>query len=417
VTTADDGRWARYAEVAQVFTPGAPIDSLALFAGRLEQAKDVINAVSQTGQHVILYGERGVGKTSLANVLREIFADRLQTAVQAVRINCNTGDGFADIWRNVFRELDLPDPYVQAPEDVRYALRAVEGKTLVIIDELDRLAPDDTDETLPLLADTVKTLSDHPSQTTLALVGVADHVEELIKDHRSIERALVQVKMPRMSEGELADIVSKGCDRLEMEALPEARMRIVSLSAGLPHYTHLLSLHAGQRAVMDSRDLITEADVAIAIGLAVDKAQHSIASAYQRATRSVHKESLYPQVLLACALAEKDELGYFTSGDVRNPMSLIMGRPYDIPSYARHLNQFASAARGDVLQKRGTERNYFYRFENPLLQPYIILNGLSRQLIAREDLDKLLDRGEIVTAEEAFDQLTGESGEPSQPDS
>lgn len=137
------------------------------------------------------------------------------------------------------------------------------------------------------------------------------------------------------------------------------------------------------------------ADVAVAVSLAVEKAQQSITSAYIKATRSVHKESLFPQVLLACALAEKDDLGYFTSSDVREPMSTIMGKPYDIAAYAKHLNQFSSEKRGMVLKKSGEERNYFYRFENPLLQPFIILNGIARGLISRKTLRDLVGVDEI----------------------
>ena len=63
----------RLTRVAQAFTPSAPIDDLELFAGRLQQVQVVVNAVVQKGQHVALYGERGVGKTSLANILGDLF--------------------------------------------------------------------------------------------------------------------------------------------------------------------------------------------------------------------------------------------------------------------------------------------------------------------------------------------------------
>jgi len=43
-------------------------------------------------------------------------------------------------------------------------------------------------------------------------------------------------------------------------------------------------------------------------------------------------------------------------------MAAIMGKPYDIPAFARHLNEFASAVRGDVLTRSGQSRRYFYRF-------------------------------------------------------
>src|SRR4051812_42616126 len=96
----------RIARVADVFTPGAPVDDYTLFGGRREQIIDVINTVGQRGQHVMLYGERGVGKTSLANMLSAIFKDKALTKLASVGVNCQTNDSFASIWSNVFRELE-----------------------------------------------------------------------------------------------------------------------------------------------------------------------------------------------------------------------------------------------------------------------------------------------------------------------
>lgn len=103
-----------------------PIDSLDLFGGRMEQVLDVVNTVGQRGQHVVLYGERGVGKTSLANVLAEIFLDRELGAVGAVKVNCTTSDTYSSRWTNVLRELwgdddDGPLAGSSAPEHVRRA--------------------------------------------------------------------------------------------------------------------------------------------------------------------------------------------------------------------------------------------------------------------------------------------------------
>lgn len=53
-------------EARQLFSPAAPINAADLFAGRREEIKRFISAIDERGRHVILYGERGVGKTSLA---------------------------------------------------------------------------------------------------------------------------------------------------------------------------------------------------------------------------------------------------------------------------------------------------------------------------------------------------------------
>jgi ABC-type transport system involved in cytochrome bd biosynthesis fused ATPase/permease subunit len=76
-------------KIARIFTPSAPIDDRTLFAGRKKQMVRILNAISQRGQHAVLFGERGVGKTSLTNVIR----DFLQTPAESFSIistNCET---------------------------------------------------------------------------------------------------------------------------------------------------------------------------------------------------------------------------------------------------------------------------------------------------------------------------------------
>jgi Cdc6-like AAA superfamily ATPase len=377
-------RARRLAAVAHVFTPSAPISDLSFLSGRLGQISDVVSAVSQRGQHVALYGERGVGKTSLANILGQLYSEHPTVSLDAFSVNCSTNDDFFSLWRSVFRETGLdesdlpPDP---SPEDVRHLLAGLPRPAIIVIDELDRI---EDDEALSLLADTIKSLSDHSVPSTLVLVGVANSVMQLIGDHRSIERALVQVGMPRMSMNELVEIMDKGCDHTGLIMSPENKQRISRFSEGLPHYTHLLALHAAQLTVREDRDVITNADVDEAMRLAVEK--HSIRSDYQLAVRSAKSENLFPEVLLACALAPKRDLGYFPAGAVREPLSAIRAKPISIASYVRHLNKFTQLARGAILQQEGEKGRTFYRFANPLLQPYVILHGLSQGLLTEEQL-------------------------------
>src|SRR5665811_2568170 len=98
-------------------------------------------------------------------------------------------------------------------------------------------------------------------------------------------------------------------------------------------YTHSLALHAGQHAVADDRARIEEVDVSRAVQRVVSKTQHSIQAAYETATRSPRKDTLFQQVLLAAALAPKGSLGHFTAGSVREPMSRIMGEQVEISKF------------------------------------------------------------------------------------
>ncbi|MDP2830210.1 MAG: ATP-binding protein [Sulfuricellaceae bacterium] len=388
----------RVQALSNSFSPSAPIDQKALFSGRMAQLMDVLNAVSQKGQHAILFGERGVGKTSLARVLSGGLTIRA-TQVLTASINCDGTMDFSSLWHKICREIvftqtktgagftappettlkPLADylPATVTPDDVRHLLSQL-GKTLIIIDELDRLV---NPEITALLADTIKTLSDHAVDTTLLLVGVADSVEMLIKEHQSIERAMVQIRMPRMSPPELNEIIDKGLSAAGMSIQAGAKEMICTLSQGLPHYTHLLALNASQRAATIDRTEVAVEDVRTAIDTALAKAQQSIIGAYHKATSSP-RENLYPQVLLSCALAPTDNLGYFAAVDVRKPLSEIMKKPYEIPAFSQHLNAFCEESRGPILQRTGTNRRFRFRFSNPLLQPYVIMDGIRRGLIS-----------------------------------
>lgn len=386
---------ARLAVVGRVFSPGAPVDKYALFAGRRQQVADVINAVNMRSQHVVLFGERGVGKTSLANVMGEIFADAGVGGLNSGTVNCDRRDTFSSIWHKVFREITVSHEAEDdstlnqwlkddvSPEDVRYLLDAAAADTIVILDEVDLIQDK---ETKALLADTIKTLADHSTRTTLVLVGVADSVDELITYHQSLARSLVQVRMPRMSRDELLEIIDNGAASLDMQIDSRARTTIAQRSEGLPHFTHLLCLHAFQRAVFDDRSKVTAADVNEATKVAVEKTQQSIMSDYHKATISQQPDTLYEKVLLACALAKTDALGFFAAKDIRDPLSKIAAKRYEIPAFSRHLKELSAPKRGPILQQTGTERRYRFRFVNPMMQPFIIMQGLAEGLISDSDL-------------------------------
>lgn len=372
----------RHVSLSRIFTPSAPINRRELFRGRIDQVLEITTAINQPGRHVVLYGERGVGKTSLANLLTDFIGSSVggDEVQPAVRVNCTTQDDFRSMWAKVFRELRMTDavewagdPLAQPdPDDIRWQLAQLPVPRIIVFDEFDRM---EDDEALSLMADTLKSLSDHVTDTKVVLVGVADSIDQLIGEHESVQRAVEEVAMPRMTEAEIVDIIDQGLAAAEMTIDRPARTRIARISEGLPTYAHLLTLHAAQNAVQSNVLNVRPTDVDYAIGQAVDR--HSLIKEYQLAVQSPRKDNLFSRVLASCALAEKNRLGYFTAGSVREPMSRIMGRPYEIAAFAPHLNAFTEVDRGSVLRKEGPKRRYVYRFRNPLLQPFAILAAIS----------------------------------------
>lgn len=389
------------ATLSLAFSPSAPVSSLDLFSGRESELRRVTDAVFQRGRHAVIYGERAVGKTSLANVLADSLQCLTMYNYQVVRHNCSTKSTFNSIWDGVFRELSFKrngagliespasipmSAYLPAnagPEDVRFLLQQTGSSVVIIFDEYDRVPQGEANSCL--LADTIKTLSDHAVDATLIIIGVADSIDGLIAEHRSIERALVQIQMPRMSELELFSIIEKGFKQSRMEIEYEARCYIVALSQGLPHNAHELGLLTGYAAVESGKLKADRSNLEMAIKQAVADAQQTTVASYHQAIASPHN-NVYREILLAAALARKNELGYFPAGDLRKPLAKILHRAYGIDAYMRHLNSFCEDLRGRVLEKKGERRRYRFRFSESIMEPYVIMKGIAEGLIKKEDV-------------------------------
>jgi hypothetical protein len=201
---------------------------------------------------------------------------------------------------------------------------------------------------------------------------------------------LAQIRVPRMSEPELKEIVNKGLAEAGMDIEKEARTRIVRLSHGLPHYTHLLALMAARRANENARLKIVRQDVVDGIEDAVGQAQETIVTAHHRALMSPRAGNILREVALACAVAKSDDRGFFRASDVRSPLRIITGRQdIEVSRYMKHIDEFCEPTRGPILERTGASRNWRFRFINPLLQPYIIMDGMKKKLLNDERLTAL----------------------------
>jgi Cdc6-like AAA superfamily ATPase len=393
--TDEHNRAKARAEAARVFTPAVPVGEADLFAGRLRQIQRVVDVINQRGQHAVIFGERGVGKTSLANIIGTRLA--AGTEVVAPRINCDSTDDFASIWRKVLAQIEITRTHrpagfrsdvataslpaasslgeTVAPDDVRRMLAALAGSqvVVVILDEFDRLV---SQPARRAVADTIKTLADHDVAATIVVVGVAETVDELIAEHRSIERALVQIPMCRMNVVELEAVVQKGVAKLELSIEPAASARIARLSQGLPHFTHALSLHAVRAALDEGSQTVRLPHVHRAIAQAVSDSTQSLVRRLADAGVGRRSDELTDHVLLACAVASARGAGDFSAADVRDGLSAVTGQPVEGRAWQRHLEALCRPAAGPVLLRTGEGRRVHYRFAEPLLQPVLIMRGL-----------------------------------------
>jgi len=404
--TEVDPKLQKIIKIDSIFTPAAPIDKKDLFAGRKDKIDKVIESICEKGCHAIMYGDRGVGKTSLANIINEYLPESW-----VVKVGCDTSDDFTTIWHKIFKRMTLsheqekprigfkaekekktftlngllPKDRAITPDDICRIFASVDKITILIIDEFDRIIDV---KTKTHFADIIKAMSDNLPRVTMLLVGVALDVNELIGKHQSIERSLRQIFLPRMSREELNEIIDKGFSRLNIKIDVKIRDRITQLSQGFPHYTHLLAKYCAKQTIEHNRDNVLLADLKMAMEQAIEDAQESIKEAYRKATIATRK-GMFEEVLLACSLAKEDAYGTFRVMDIKEPLTRITGIEQKITSFIYHIGKLSSGERESILERHGSPKRFRYRFKNPLLKPFIILKGISKNLI-REDLFKII---------------------------
>jgi hypothetical protein len=424
MTTGDDGTSEKADQLAvraaTVFQPRRPITTRDLFAGRWNELTEISDAVHQPGLHVVIYGERGVGKTSLANVVSPTIwvldghdpeddpaaADAIPERLVLKAVTAS-GDSFSTLWHRILADVQWPNtsnPEMLVPtkiaftlgatvsvDDVRRVVTAMTG-AVFIFDEFDQAQR----TVSKAFTELVKALSDLGVDCTIILVGVSETVENLVEDHASIHRAIAQIRLERMKADELRQIIGKAERTLDIKFDEDAAKLIVHVSQGLPHYTHLIGLHAVRSAAHRwSLKRVVVDDVFDGLKKAVKQAEQTVTGTHSSAVHSSQKTALYRQVLFACALAaarSNDSLGYFSPSAVVDPLTDILQKPISIANFTNHLREFCEAKRGSVLERDGQPWGYRYRFRDPLLVPYVFMDGMEAGITSGQGLMQLLSR-------------------------
>ena len=398
--TDAEGWGALRADVNEAFSPGAPIRTLTDLSGRIEQIQRLSDIMLRAGEHAIVFGERGVGKTSLSQTFHTGL-NRPTRKVQEIHVNCHPDDSFTSLWKKVFRRMGVtvdggrttvdqlyPGEITSDDVEVELGNYSLNDLPIIILDEFDQVQDE---RTKSLITATIKSMSDHRVHSKIVLVGIAGDVADLVAQHASLSRNLKQVKMPRLDLVDLEGIVGPRLRRCGMSIEDDALFQIAFLARGLPYYCHLVGQYAALSAVDAKRTVVTEDDVLDGLTAAVQDVDQTITETYLKAVVSQRpEETLYEPVLVACALADADELGRFQQSSVTAPLAEIAPRqpPYTPTTFAFHMNEFCEEKRLKILEKSGEARNLRYRFSDPMMQPYVIIRALQSKRLQIETFKK-----------------------------
>jgi Cdc6-like AAA superfamily ATPase len=362
------------------FTPTRPKQNIELFYGRFEQLRCIIGAIEQERAHVMIYGERGSGKTSLANVLANKAGE---AGYLVVRLACNSELGFEDIFRSFLRRIPasllLGDTNRDNLEQLlpsHYSLfelmllfkRIGHRHVILIIDEYDRITSEETKEKL---AELIKQLSDADAPVTLLLIGVAETVDQLLGKHPSLQRTVVAVPLPLMTGREIDGIVTAGEMKSGLNFDVSMRQAIVDFAQGLPYHAQLLCLLAANSATRRLSNRVEPEDLRYAVLQSAERAEARTKETYSLAIGPRDSTS-FRDALFHAARCRTDEFGSFTVTDVVVAAARSNAQAPSLLSLQYPLKKLTEPERGAVLRRVLRPGGWRYQFSSQTMRHYVL---------------------------------------------
>lgn len=252
-----------------------------------------VQTLAQVGAQIRIFGDTGVGKTSLA-----IFGCR-EIGAKPLLVQCRSTQNFGEIieqavrsiqglrlksyrtrreatatmsaeggWRwlaSLRGELSAGGATEQEFEvvdrhlvDLLYDLMLEQGYSVLILDNFHNVTDPDT---RMAIAQTMEVLSDratYDAGITMVLIGVAQEADALLATSPSVRRRTVDIGVPRMPDAEIEGILQRGFRLLELRISDALTEHLAYFSDGFPYYAHLLGLNTSRVAITEQVKVVTK---------------------------------------------------------------------------------------------------------------------------------------------------------------
>lgn len=257
-------------KLATVVNAASPIRSIQHLKGREQQLEEIERALYAIGRHVFIFGDRGVGKSSLAataayqyqsadsdpifvsgspnetfdSIIANIAVQALGTSkTESQKRQKSISIEFRGLKWSTGTEVSTIDLGAQiktigdATELLKQVAQKHSTKPTVVLDEFDTIP---NAEERAKFAALLKQLGDQSVDLKFFITGVGQSCQELLGAHQSAHRQLATIELLRLGFDGRREIVQDAASAFEVELDDNVNWRIALISDGFPYYVHLL---------------------------------------------------------------------------------------------------------------------------------------------------------------------------------
>jgi RecA/RadA recombinase len=398
-------------KVIKSFSPSQPTQSISQFAGRSELLANLIVAIEEHRNHLVVFGGRGTGKTSLALALSAVAQG---AGYHCAYISCTHDSSIDSIFRSALSELSVRfdqmfDPRAEnadptltfdlmlpsgevSPQLLADLLARIRGtRLLIVLDEYDRNENPSLNRDM---TEVMKVLSDRALPVQLVIVGVGEVLDNLVGEHASIARVLYSVRLNVMNDAQIAETLNVASSHGGVRLLPEVSAAIVQLSYGRPYIARLVGLKAAKMALLRGSSEVSIAD----FNAGTDELLGYVTAAgFGQAARLVSSGATNLQLFVAMLSCRRDSSDRFMVGDVVHALNPRVQTAENAAAVQRAIEAVSSADLGLLTSTRSQDET-LYQFIDPraeLCLSILCHRALSRDLATTVSANNVKEHGVI----------------------
>ena len=394
----------------EVVSPSRPIISIENLIGRTQELDRIEKALFAPGRNVFIYGERGVGKSSLAATA----ANQWQSSdAEYIDVSCSPDSTIKSIIANIASQAvdskwstssKITEQATVGMKWLSYSLKSETSPTdfsakikglsdavevlkevatlhsvvpVVVVDEVDRIADE---KEIDLLADLLKQLGDKRIELKFIFTGVGATLDEILGAHRSAIRQLETIELPRLSWDARWNIAIHALSIFEVEIPRDIYIRLAAVSDGYPYYVHLI-VEKILWLLFEKEEVVTKVtwdDYYSALDKAIVGITAELSRPYEMAVNQRSRD--YEEVLWSTS-ADEWQGAYLSDMYVQyvSIMSQLDGKDalkYD--RFASRIRNLLKPKYGEILNK-GKKQGY-YHYREKMLRGYIRMQAEANRI-------------------------------------